>query len=341
VTAPGVGGRAVGLNLHSHLEGSVRPGTAAEIAAAIGAPPPPGGWDAALEMRDPGSLTTFLAHVAHAYPLFHSPEALYRLAWEAVEDAMLDGQAYLELRFGPATHATPSLPLRAIVEATSRGLSDASRDLGMPAGLIVCALRHHDLETNRQVAQAAAAAAGQGVVGFDVAGDERLFPALQPMREPFAIAAAAGLGLTAHAAEAGPATAVRDAVELLGVTRIGHGSRIAEDPELLRWVAATGVCIEVCPTSNVLTGAAPSYGRHPVRAFVDAGCRVVVGDDDPTTTGSRLSGEISHLDQRVGLDAGQLAAIHGASIDVVFAEASARASAAMRLAANPGGVRGA
>jgi adenosine deaminase len=337
VTGAGSRPTTVGVNLHSHLEGSVRPSTAAELAADLGVPSPAGGWVAGLEMRDPGSLTTFLVHVARAYPLFRTPEAVYRLVWEAVEDAMLDGQAFLELRFGPATHAGPAMPLHAVVEAASRGLHDASRELGMPAGLVVCALRHHDPDTNLAVARAAATFAGAGVVGFDVAGDERLFPSLEPMREPFAIAAAAGLGLTAHAAEDGPATAVRDAVELLGVTRIGHGSRVADDPELLRWAAATGLCMEVCPTSNVLTGAATSYERHPVRDFIEAGCRVVVGDDDPTTTGSRLSSEIACLTDRVGLDADQVARIQETSIDVAFADDSARAMARARLTRGPTG----
>lgn len=322
---------AIGLNLHSHLEGSVRPATAAQLAMSLGVPPPSVGWDAALHMGEPGTLTAFLGHVAHAYPLFRTREALYRLAWEAVEDAMLDGQAFLELRFGPATHAGPSMPLEAVVDAASSGIRDASRRTGLPAGLIVCALRHDDPDTNRAVAKAAAASAGLGVVGFDVAGDEHHFPSLAPLREPFAIAAAAGLGLTAHAAEAGPASAVREAVHLLGVSRVGHGSRIADDPELLRWAADTGICIEVCPTSNVLTAASQSFERHPVRAFLESGCRVVVGDDDPTTTGSRLSREMASLRERVGLDAVQLASIHATSIDMAFTDAATRAAIRARM----------
>lgn len=341
MTGPVAGAPAVGLNLHSHLEGSVRPATAAQLADELGVPPPPGGWDAALRMREPGTLTEFLVHVAHAYALFHTPEAVYRLVWEAVEDATLDGQAFLELRFGPATHAGPSLPIRAVVDAASNGLRDASREMGMPAGLVVCALRHHDPDTNREVARAAAAFAGHGVVGFDVAGDELLFPSLEPMREPFAIASAAGLGLTAHAAEAGPASAAREAVELLGVSRIGHGSHVADDPELTRWVADRGICIEVCPTSNVLTGAAPSHERHPVRAFVDAGCRVVIGDDDPTTTGSRLAAEVTGLTERVGLHASQVTAIQATSVDVAFADASTRAAIRERILSAAAGGRGA
>jgi adenosine deaminase len=315
---------AGGLNLHSHLEGSVRPSTAATLADELGLPAPPGGWADALEMREADTLTTFLAHVAHAYPLFATPEAVSRLVADAVEDAAADGTRYLELRFGPATHVGRGMSVEDVVAAACAGLRTGVGSHGIDAGLIVCALRHHDAETNVGVARAAARYAGQGIVGFDVAGDELLLPELEPMREPFAIARSAGLGLTAHAAEAGPASAVRDAVEILGVRRIGHGSRAAGDPELLRWAVEEGVCFEVCPTSNVLTGAAASYDRHPVRDFVAAGCDVVVGDDDPTTTGSRLANELELLESRVGLTAEDVARVRETSVDRVFCEPSVR-----------------
>ena len=314
--------RAGGLNLHSHLEGSVRPSTAAELADELGLPAPTGGWAAALEMREPGTLTTFLEHVAVGYPLFATPDAIRRIVAEAVEDAAADGTRYLELRFGPATHATRGMTIDEVVSAAADGVGEGTRAAGIDAGLVVCALRHHDAATNVAVARAADACAGNGVVGFDVAGDELVFPGLEPMREPFAIARAAGLGITAHAAEAGPASAVRDALALLGARRIGHGSRAAGDPALLAWAAEEGICFEVCPTSNVLTGAAPSYERHPVRAFVAASCDVVVGDDDPTTTGARLSRELELLETAVGLDGEEVARIRRTAVERVFCEES-------------------
>jgi adenosine deaminase len=326
-----VTGSPGGLNLHSHLEGSVRPSTAAELADDLDVPAPDGGWASALEMREAGTLTTFLAHVAHAYPLFATPDAVSRIVAEAVEDAAADGTRYRELRFGPATHAGRGMSLDEVVGAACEGIRAGTNGRGIDAGLVVCVLRHHDAETNAAVARAAARFAGRGVVGFDVAGDELLLPALEPMRGPFDIARAAGLGLTAHAAEAGPASAVREAVEILGARRIGHGSRAAEDPELLRWAADHGVCFEVCPTSNVLTGAASSYDQHPVRDFVEAGCAVVVGDDDPITTGSPLANELALLTSAVGLEAADLARIRDTSIERVFCEESVRA--AMRAGA--------
>lgn len=319
MTDPGIG-----LNLHSHLEGSVRPNTAEALARELDLPAPPGGWEAALVMAEAGTLTTFLTHVAHGYPLFATPDAVRRIVAEAVEDAAEDGTRFLELRFGPATHTDNGMTLDDVVSAACDGVRDATSGPGIDAGLVVCALRHHEPATNIAVAETAARFAGRGVVGFDVAGDELLYPALEPMRQPFAIAAAAGLGLTAHAAEAGPAAAVREAVETLRVRRIGHGSRAAEDQALLIWAAEEGVCFEVCPTSNVLTGAARSYEAHPVRDFLAAGCDTVLGDDDPTTTGNRLADETRLLESAVGLATADVARMRAAAIERVFCEPSVR-----------------
>jgi adenosine deaminase len=162
------------------------------------------------------------------------------------------------------------------------------------------------------------------VVGFDVAGDELLYPALEPYRESFAIAKAAGLGLTAHAAEAGPASAAVEAVSLLGVSRIGHGSHIADDPAVLAWAAREGVAIEVCLTSNVMTGAARSIAEHPLHEFRAAGCRVVIGDDNPVNIGTTLSAEEVRLETDAGLTAGEVAAIHRTAVEAAFTDDATR-----------------
>lgn len=322
----------MGLNLHTHLEGCVRPDTAAALAAAAGVPDPPGGWDRALRMDAPADLTVFLAHVAAVYPVLGSADALRRVAREAVEDAAADGCDYLEIRFGPATHRRPGFDLPAVVAAACAGLAEGTAATGLPAGLVVAMLRHTDLETNLAVARAAAGAAGKGVVGLDIAGDELVYPSQVPYREPFAIAAASGLGLTAHAAEAGPPSSVMDAVELLGVSRIGHGSRVADDPGTLAWAAERGIAFEVCPTSNLLTGAARSIRDHPMRAMLAAGCRIVLGDDDPITTGQRLGAEERLLVEEDALSPAQLGDVHRTAADVAFAQPSVRAALRDRFA---------
>ncbi len=314
----------MGLNLHTHLEGWVRPETAADLARAAGIPAPEGGWDRALRMERPADLTVYLAHVAAAYPVLGSPEGLRRVARESVEDAAADGCDYLEMRFGPSTHRRAGFDLAAVIAAACGGLADGSAATGLPSGLVVCLLRHDDDETNLAVAQAAAAAAGKGVVGLDVAGDELVFPSIAPYRAPFAVAAAAGLGLTAHAAEAGPAGSVVEAVEGLGVTRIGHGSRAADDPAILAWAVDHDVSFEVCPTSNVLTGAARSVREHPLHAFLAAGCRVVLGDDDPVTTGSTLADEERLLVTDGGLTADDLRAMQRTASEAAFTDEGTR-----------------
>jgi adenosine deaminase len=321
----------MGLNLHTHLEGWVRPETAADLAREMDVPEPEGGWERALRVAEPGDLTVFLAHVAAAYPVLGSADAMRRVAREAVEDSAADGCDYLEIRFGPSTHARPGFDIPAVIDAACAGLAEGSRASGLPVGLVVCALRHLDEATNLSIARAAATAAGRGVVGFDVAGDELLYPAVEPYRESFAIARAAGLGLTAHAAEAGPASAAVDAVNLLGVSRIGHGSHIADDPAVLAWAAREGVVIEVCLTSNVMTGAARSIAEHPMHDFLAAGCRVVIGDDNPVNIGATLSAEEARLEIEAGLTAGQVAAIQRTAVEAAFTDDETRAALRRRF----------
>lgn len=321
----------MGLNLHTHLEGWVRPETAADLARAAGLPAPAGGWDRALRMETPADLTVYLAHVAAAYPVLGSADGLRRVAREAVEDAAADGCDYLEIRFGPSTHRRPGFDLAAVIAATCAGLAEGSAATRLPSGLVVCLLRHDDEETNLAVAKAAAAAAGTGVVGLDVAGDELVFPSIAAYRVPFAVAAAAGLGRTAHVAEAGPADGVIEAVKGLGVTRIGHGSRAADDPAILAWAVEHGVTFEVCPTSNVLTGAAQSVRDHPVHRFLAAGCQVVLGDDDPVTTGSTLGDEERRLVTDGGLTDEQVRAMQRTACEVAFIDEATRARVRDRL----------
>lgn len=312
------------INLHTHLEGRVRASTARELARSAGVPAPVGGWDAAFALDGPSDLTVYLEKVAASYPFFADLDGLRRIAMEAVIDSAADGQDYLELRFGPASHIGPGRDLHDIVLAMCDGVAEGSRVSGMPAGVVVAILRHHDDELNRAVARAAAAHAGAGVVGFDLAGDELRFPSLAPFSEAFAIAGAAGLGLTCHAAEAAPGPSAREAHHRFGVTRIGHGAHLVDDPDTLRWAAESGIVVEVCPTSNLYTGAVASLDDHPARAFTAAGVRLVLGDDNPTQTRSPLSAERSLLAARLGLSAAQLGQLDRTSIDSGFMEDSVR-----------------
>ncbi|MEJ7742461.1 MAG: hypothetical protein WKF73_07890 [Nocardioidaceae bacterium] len=265
--------RVIGLrmNLHTHLEGWVRPSTAAELASSAGVAAPAQGWEVALRMAASGNLTQYLAHVAGAYPVLGSYEALARVTREAVEDAAADGTAFLELRAGPTTHVRDDFPLDGVVAAMCEGMADGVASTGMPTVLVLAMLREFDEDAALRLTEVAIRHRGDGVRAVDLAGDELRFPDLSPFVRAFATARDAGLGVTAHAAEAGEASAARSAHDLLGVDRIGHGSRVVLDRDVMSWAAATGLCFEVCPTSNVLTRrSAEPCG--PSTAF-DAGCR--------------------------------------------------------------------
>ncbi len=312
------------MNLHTHLEGWVRPSTARDLARAAGVDEPVQGWESALHMPARGDLTQFLAHVAAAYPVLGSYAALVRVTREAVEDAAADGTAFLELRAGPTTHVRDNFPLDDVVSAMCEGLSDGVTSTGMPAVLVLAMLREFDEDAALQVTEAAVRHRDHGVVAVDLAGDEQRFPDLTPFVRAYGIARDEGLGVTAHAAEAGPASAACDAHDLLGVQRIGHGSRVVLDPDLLSWAAETGLCFEVCPTSNLLTGAVPNLAAHPLHPMLAAGARVVLGDDDPVTTGATLSRERRVLAEEMGVTREQLLAMSDAAVDVAFCDASTR-----------------
>ncbi|HLJ24479.1 MAG TPA: adenosine deaminase [Candidatus Acidoferrales bacterium] len=319
------------LNLHSHLEGRLRPATAAALAAEAGVPAPEGGWEHALQLDGPANLTAYLVKVAATYPFFRSPAHVARIACEAVEDAAADGTDYLELRFGPATHVHMGFNMDDVMSAVCDGIAEGTRRTGISAGVVIAALRHHDEETNIGVARAATRFASRGIAGFDLAGDESKFHDLAQYEKPFAIARAAGLGLTCHAAEAQPGVAAREAVERFGVSRIGHGAHLAEDSDSLRWVRDHGVAVECCPTSNWYTGAIARRADHPARYFREQELKIVLGDDNPVQTKSLLSNERRVLAEELGFSEKDLFALDRTSVEVAFLEDAVRQKFLSRL----------
>jgi adenosine deaminase len=319
------------LNLHSHLEGRLRPATAAALAAEAGVSAPDGGWERALQLDEPANLTVHLVKVAATYPFFRSPRHIARIACEAVEDASADGTDYLELRFGPATHVHMGFSIDSVMSAVCDGIAEGTRRTGIQAGVVIAALRNHDEETNIGVARAATRYAGKGVAGFDLAGDESKFYDLTQYEKSFAIARAAGLGLTCHAAEAQPGSAAREAVERFGVSRIGHGAHLAEDPGSLGWVRDHGVVVECCPTSNWYTGAIARRADHPARYFREQQLKIVLGDDNPVQTQSLLSNERRVLAEELGFSEKDLALLDRTSVEAAFVEDAVRRNFMLRL----------
>lgn len=297
--------------------------------------PPEGGWEKALQLDGPSNLTVYLSKVAATYPFFRSPAHIARIACEAVEDAAADGTDYLELRFGPATHVHLGFDMDSVMAAVCDGIAEGMNRTKIHAGVVIAALRHHDTETNIEVARAASRFAGEGVVGFDLAGDESLFNDLSQYEKPFAIARAAGLGLTCHAAEAAPGSAAREAVKRFGVSRIGHGTHLAEDDESLQWVRDRGIVVECCPTSNWFTGAIVRRSDHPAGYFRAQNLKIVLGDDNPIQTKSLLSNERRVLVDELGFNQQDLKTLDETSVYAAFVEDATRRDFILRLDEKP------
>jgi len=299
------------IELHRHLEGSIRPATMAGICRARGIELPT--YDA-VELanlvrlsRPADNLAAFLEPLKLIKFCFADKEAISRISCEAVEDAHLDNVQYIELRFAPDFMAFYyHLSLLDVMDGIVEGVNLAERRFPVTAKLIVSLCRDHSPESRGpawpsavEIARVAADYADRGVVGFDLSGVESGFPP-ELFKEPFEIARQAGLGITVHAGEDAGPESIRGAIECLGAARIGHGVRIVEDPEVLRLAVDRGVTFEICPTSNVLTRAVESLEDHPIRRLYDAGLPITINTDDPTMCGVTLTDEYTLITQQFG-----------------------------------------
>jgi adenosine deaminase len=283
------------VDLHRHLEGSLRLDSLVEIARAEGLDlPTERGALAGRVQVGPGDPTTAQAFLGKFETLRHfyrSGEIIQRLTREAVLDAAQDGVRYLELRFNPGALASArKFPLEEVVDWVCRAASDEARASGVRVGLIVSVNRHEPVEVARGAARVAMDRMQEGIVGLDLAGKEWQFDA-GPFREIFSEAKHAGLGVTVHAGEWAGAEAVRRALDVMGADRVGHGVRVMEDPSVVARARERGLVFEVCVRSNVQSGVVPSVDAHPLPRMIEAGLRVTLNTDDPQVSGTTLSDE--------------------------------------------------
>jgi len=283
------------VDLHRHLEGSLRIQTLAEIALEHGIDLP--GYD--IEALRPFVTVTdeqpdfhrFLEKFRFLRRFYPTQEAVERIAYEAVADAAADNVRYLELRFNPIAQARmQGFPLEQVTAWVCNAVARAQRDFGVRVSLILQIGRDESLETASQMVDIALAYRDKGIVGLDLAGDEVRYPA-RGFAEVFRRARQEGLNVTIHAGEAAGAQNVREAIELLGAQRIGHGLRTVENSEVVRLVRDRGVTLELCPTSNLQTGAVRRLGQHPLTDLMTLGLRVTINTDDPSVSDTTLTDE--------------------------------------------------
>lgn len=323
------------VELHRHLEGSVRPQTALELARRHGLPLPTGSLEEltrALQVLAPlDSLEQVLRVFDHLARLFVDLDAVERLAFEAVEDAALDGVRLLELRFSPDYMARgAALPWDGLVQAIAAGVARAQAQAPIAVGLVIIASRSLGVESARRTAEHAARWA-HALVGFDLADDElgwpshRFVEALAPLR-------GTGLGLTVHSGEAGGPEFVWDTLRSLSPQRLGHGVAVGADPALVAEVRDRGVCIEVCPTSNLRTRAVPSLAEHPARRLLAAGVRLGLNTDDPGLFDLTLSGELALAQAAMGFTRAELVQVQQLALEASFLPEAQKAPAREALA---------
>jgi adenosine deaminase len=283
------------VDLHRHLEGSLRLQTLAEIAKEHGIDLP--SYD--IEYLRPFVTVTddepdfhrFLEKFRLLRRFYPTREAVERVAYEAVADAADDNIKYLELRFNPIAQArVQGFPLNEVTAWVCGAVSQAQEAHDIRANLIVQIGRDERLETAWDVARIAVAHRDRGVVGLDLAGDEVRYPA-RDFADVFRWARSEGMYITVHAGEAAGAHNVRDAIELLGAHRIGHGIRTIENSQVVRLVRDRAITLEVCPTSNLQTGVVMRAGQHPLRDMLALGLRATLNTDDPSVSDTTLTDE--------------------------------------------------
>jgi adenosine deaminase len=255
------------------------------------------------------------------------------ITYEYLCDCARDGAIYVELTASPDHAGLVGLSDEEHLEGIAQGIDDARRDYGIEGRILISAVRNFGLAQALRVARYAAERPHEYVVGFSMAGDEANHP-VDLFAEAYAIAAAAGLGCTVHAGEWSGPESVRAALRL-PVTRIDHGVRAIEDPVLVEELAARGVVLDTCPTSNVVLGVFPDYDEHPLPRLRDAGVRLTLGSDDPPYFGATIGGEYEVCATRMGFDDRQLLEITRTAIDAAFCDEGLKSQLRAQLMDEP------
>lgn len=326
------------IELHRHLDGSVRLETVIELAENKGIPLP--AYD--VESLRPyvvvqgktAGLMDFIGRFRYLTAILDDLDACRRVAYENVEDAQREGIDYIELRFSPWFMAeTHRLDPEGVVEAVADGIRTAERDTGVRAQMIGILSRTYDAETCHRELDALLAHRDH-LVAIDLAGDEVKYPAGK-FREHFSRAREAGLAVTAHAGEADGPESVWAAIRDLGAARIGHGIHSLRDPELVEYLLEHRIGLEVCITSNLHTGVVERYRDHPVRQLFEHGLLVNLNTDDPAISGIDLAHEYEAAAPAAGLSPDQARQSQMNALEMAFLPESEK-RALLEKKAGPG-----
>ncbi|MCL7429557.1 adenosine deaminase, partial [Streptomyces sp. YS415] len=298
--------------LHDHLDGGLRPATVVELAEAVGHALPTTDPDELaawyFAAANSGDLVRYIATFEHTLAVMQTREGLLRTAEEYVLDLAADGVVYAEVRYAPELNTTGGLALAEVVETVQEGLAAgmakaAAAGTPVRVGTLLCGMRMFDRV--REAADLAVAFRDAGVVGFDIAGAEAGFPAADHLGA-FEHLRRENVPFTIHAGEADGLSSIHQALQICGAQRLGHGVRITDDivdgklGRLAGWVRDRRIALEMCPTSNLQTGAATSIAEHPITALKDLGFRVTLNTDNRLVSGTTMTREMSLLVEQAG-----------------------------------------
>ncbi|WP_321330173.1 adenosine deaminase [uncultured Ilyobacter sp.] len=284
------------IELHCHLDGSIRPLSVMEIAKKDGIELSTYDLDEIkAQMIAPTNckdLGEYLTRFSLPGLVMQSKENLIRVTSELMEDAAKENVKYIEIRFAPQLHTHRGLTVEEVISSVIEGMKIGEKKFQINGNIILCCMRNFDVEKAFEVVEKGREFLGRGVVGIDLCANEnRGF--CEVFQEPMKLAKEYGYRITIHAGETGIGENVRDAVELLGAERIGHGVFIKDCPEAYEIVKKQGVTLEMCPTSNIQTRAVNKISEHPVYRFQNNGIMVTLNTDNRTVSNTSLEKEIS------------------------------------------------
>lgn len=310
------------IDLHCHLDGSVRPETIIELAREQNITLPSDDIETIRSLmiapETCQNLGEYLLRFELPLSVMQTEEAIERISFEVFEDAAKENVKYLEMRYGPMLHLNKGLTLDQVISSAVKGMKRAEAMYDIKGNYILSILRHMPKETIKPVLDAGAAYLNNGVVAFDLAGGEadgfchEFIPYAQYAIEK-------GYRVTIHAGEQGCGQNVYDAVSLLGAERIGHGIHIKGHADAYQLVKQDSVTLETCPSSNVQTKAVDHLKNHPIKAFYKDNVLITINTDNRTVSNTTMTDEVRKVCEQFSLTAEDYAAIYKTSVDNSFA----------------------
>ena len=282
------------VELHCHLDGSLRVPTILDLAKKDKVTLPTSSYDKLSKLlvigKTRGSLEDYIKRFDITLSVMQTPEALRRTAYELIEDVAKENVRYIEIRYSPILHTEKGMSLGESVEAVREGLQRGRKDFGVESGIIVCGIRNISAAASLKLADLTVRYKNKGVVGFDLAGAEENFPA-KDHQEAFYMILNNNINATIHAGEAFGPSSIHQAIHHCGAHRIGHGTRLKENKDLMNYVNDHRITLEVCLTSNWQTRSIRSLKYHPLKYYYDQGIRVTLNTDNRLMSGTTLTKE--------------------------------------------------